>query len=119
MGIGGQNILIEQTIPAPMDTLPPLHFKDQGKGPLSPFRDMGVMKLVTVKGLPGGEIRIGRINFKDRVPVTLRALVQNKAERKHPGHRKCFVFHKELFPQIHQASALRINGKPRLHGFAE
>ena len=75
MGIGGQDILIEQTIPAPMDTLPPLHFKNQGKGSLFPFRDMGVMKLVTVKDLPDREIGIRGIDIEDRVPVTLRASV--------------------------------------------
>ncbi|MDP1989579.1 MAG: hypothetical protein Q8K00_01045, partial [Syntrophales bacterium] len=65
MGIGGQDILIEQTIPAPMDTLPALHFKNQGKGSFFPFRDMGVMKLVTVKGLPDREIGIRGIDIED------------------------------------------------------
>ena len=69
----GERIL-ESIIPAPMDTLPPLNFKNEGKGSLFPFRDMGVMKLVTVKGLSDREIGIGGIDIENRVPVTMRAL---------------------------------------------
>jgi hypothetical protein len=75
MGIGGQDILIEQTISAPMETLSPLHFKNQSEGSLFPLRNMGVMKLMTVKGLPGREIGIRDIDIEDRVPVTLGTFV--------------------------------------------
>ena len=59
-----------------MDTIPPPHIKGESKAALRlPIRDMGVMKLMTVKNLPRGKIRIRRINLKDCVPMTLRASV--------------------------------------------
>jgi hypothetical protein len=75
VGICGQDILVAQTIPFSMDTMSPPHIKGQSKPPLLPIRDVGVMKLMTVKDLPCGEIRIRRINLKDCVPVTLRTYI--------------------------------------------
>lgn len=74
VGIGGQDILIKQAVPAPMDAQPPRYLKYRITY-LLPIRDVGVMKLVTMKDFSCGVIGIRGIHSEDRVSVTVRASV--------------------------------------------
>jgi hypothetical protein len=75
VGIGGQDILVAQTISSPMDTLSPFQIKGESNVLLLPIRDVGVMKLMTVKDLSYGEIRIRGIDLNQCITMTLRASV--------------------------------------------